>query len=402
MQYIPISDYNYNLTEERIAKYPLHIRDSSKLLVYKNEQLSNNIFSDLDKHLPSNSLLVYNDTKVIQARLLFRKKTGSIIEIFCLEPYEPVDNQDALLEKGSCDWKCLVGNIKKWKDYILKEELLINHNKITIEVTKKEIRREWNIIHFKWEPATYSFGEILEAFGKTPIPPYLNRPSEEIDRTRYQTIYSSQNGSVAAPTAGLHFLPSVFEKLKNKNILPVNLTLHVGAGTFIPVKEKNAALHLMHNEPFIIKKELIQQLINYSGNITATGTTSLRALESIYWVGVKLLENNNDPFNIDQWEAYSLPRNYSTISSFKAILEYCNINNNVTIYARTKLMIVPGYRFMVVQRLITNFHQPESTLLLLVAAFVGENNWKKIYQFALKNGYRFLSYGDSSLLFRKN
>jgi S-adenosylmethionine:tRNA ribosyltransferase-isomerase len=400
MQYIPISDYNYDLPEEKIAKYPLESRDSSKLLVYDNGQISTDAFSDLDKHLPSNSLMVYNDTRVIQARLLFRKKTGSIIEIFCLEPHEPADYSKAFRQEGSCKWKCLVGNMKKWKDEILKEEFLINDNKIIIEVSKKESHKEWSIIHFKWEPTKYCFGEILDSFGKTPIPPYLNRPSEEIDCTRYQTIYSSQNGSVAAPTAGLHFLPSVFEKLDNKNILSVGLTLHVGAGTFIPVKEENAVLHLMHSEPFIIKKELIQHLIDFDGNITVTGTTSLRALESIYWTGVKLLENSREPFNIEQWEAYNLPDNYSTISALKAILEYCIKNNIDAIDARTKLMIVPRYKFMVVQRLITNFHQPASTLLMLVAAFVGENNWKKIYQYALENDFRFLSYGDSSLLSR--
>jgi S-adenosylmethionine:tRNA ribosyltransferase-isomerase len=400
MQYISVSDYDYNLPEEKIAKYPLPSRDSSRLLVYNMGHLSDELFSNLYNHLPSGSLLVFNDTRVIQARLQFQKKTGSSIEIFCLEPIKPVDYYQAFQQKGSCEWKCLIGNIKKWKDEILKAECFINETKIVIEASKSEINIDWGIVHFKWQPAEYSFGEILENFGSMPIPPYLHRSSEEIDRTRYQTIYSMIDGSVAAPTAGLHFTPTVIEKLEIKNILFSNLTLHVGAGTFIPVKEKNAALHQMHSEPFIISKVLIQHLYDFNGNITATGTTSLRALESIYWIGVKLLENENDPLNIDQWEAYHLPGQHSTESVLKALLEYLSKNNLENIYARTRLMIIPGYKCKVVQRLITNFHQPKSTLLMLVSAFTGKANWMKIYGHALENDYRFLSYGDSSLLIR--
>jgi S-adenosylmethionine:tRNA ribosyltransferase-isomerase len=402
MQYISINDYDYNLPEEKIAKYPVLIRDNSKLLIFKDGLITDHIFSNLDHFLPSKSLLVYNDTRVIHARLLFQKKSGSQIEIFCLEPYEQNDYYLAFQQKETCCWKCLIGNAKKWKEESLKNEIQIGNGKVVIEAIKTEIHKEFSIIQFKWQPANYCFGELLEHIGQIPIPPYLHRQSEEIDRTRYQTIYSSKNGSVAAPTAGLHFTPSVFEKLENKDILCRNLTLHVGAGTFLPVKETNAALHKMHAEPFIIKKELINNLLHFNDNITATGTTSLRALESIYWIGVKLVEKIVDPFYLNQCEAYILPGHHSTEFVLKTLLEYYTKVNVEEVFGRTKLMIVPGYDFKLAQRLITNFHQPRSTLLMLVAAFVGKENWKKIYTSALEHDYRFLSYGDSSLLIRSN
>jgi len=402
MQYISINDYDYNLPDEKIAKYPLFRRDESKLLVYKNESITDDIFSNLDQHLPQKSLLVYNDTRVIQARLLLQKKSGSQIEIFCLEPYQQDDYYSAFQQKGSCYWKCLIGNAKKWKEEYLKNEIQIGNNKVVIEAIKKEINKEFSIIQFKWQPANYCFGELLEHIGHMPIPPYLHRQSEEIDRTRYQTIYSSQKGSVAAPTAGLHFTPMIFEKLENKDILCRNLTLHVGAGTFLPVKETNAALHKMHAEPFLIRKELINNILDFSGNITSTGTTSLRALESIYWMGVKLTERIPDPFFLDQWDAYTLPSHHTAELVLKVLLEHCDKVNAKEIVARTKLMIVPGYNFKIAKRLITNFHQPKSTLLMLVAAFAGNENWKKIYNHGLKNDYRFLSYGDSSLITKRD
>jgi S-adenosylmethionine:tRNA ribosyltransferase-isomerase len=400
MQYISINDYDYNLPDEKIAKYPVLSRDDSKLLIFNNRKITDDIFSKLDQYLPSKSLLVYNDTRVIQARLLFQNISGSQVEIFCLEPLQHDDYYNAFQQKETCLWKCLIGNSRKWREENLKNEMQTDKNKIVIEVIKKEIHKDYNIIQFKWQPANYCFGEILEFFGQMPIPPYLHRQSEEVDVTRYQTIYSTQNGSVAAPTAGLHFTPSVFEKLEVKDIQCINLTLHVGAGTFLPVKENNAALHQMHSEPIIIRKKLIENLLNFNKNITATGTTSLRALESIYWIGVKLIEKIADPFYLDQWEAYALPGFYSLNLVFNTLLEYYNNTDAEEILARTKLMIIPEYEFKVVNRLITNFHQPKSTLLMLIAAFTGKENWKEIYTHALENHYRFLSYGDCSLLTR--
>lgn len=400
MHYIPLSDYEYVLPDERIAKYPLEIRDLSKLLVFNKGQITNTNFSKVDQYLPADSFLIFNDTRVIQARLLFQKSSGANIEIFCLEPFQQSDYYQAFQQKETCIWKCLVGNIKKWKDEILRLEFSIHEASIVLEASKKEVYKDYCIIQFSWQPLQFCFGEILEHIGHTPIPPYLHRQSEEIDRTRYQTIYSLQNGSVAAPTAGLHFTPSVFDKLEYKNILFYGLTLHIGTGTFVPVKENNAALHKMHSEYIIIKKELIQYLLKYNGNITATGTTSLRALESLYWIGVKLLEKIDNPFFIDQWDAYTLPNHYFTTTVINELLNYCAKENLAEIVAKTKMMIVPDFNFRIVQRLITNFHQPKSTLLMLIAAFVGKENWKQIYNYALENEYRFLSYGDCSLLIR--
>jgi S-adenosylmethionine:tRNA ribosyltransferase-isomerase len=397
-QYIAISGYDYQLPDERIAKYPHENRDLSKLLVYKNGNLEKDVFSNLAQYIPSGSLMVFNDTRVIQARLQFRKDTGAEIEIFCLEPFEPADYYQAFQRKENCKWKCLVGNLKKWKEG--KVELVMNFEgtEIKLQATTEAEKGDWQLIRFTWQPENMSFVEILEIAGKTPIPPYLKRPSEEIDRSRYQTIYSMQNGSVAAPTAGLHFTPSVIEKLENDNIDYCNLTLHVGAGTFKPVKEDNVLLHSMHMEHFFIKKELIIKLLRHKRNITAVGTTSLRALESIFQIGCKLINNFENPFFVEQWEAYEKKNNFTVEQSMFALLKHFEKSGKSEIEAQTQIMIVPGYKFKIVQRLITNFHQPKSTLLLLVAAFVGEQNWKSIYEYALENDFRFLSYGDSSLL----
>jgi S-adenosylmethionine:tRNA ribosyltransferase-isomerase len=399
MQTISIGDFDYDLPDDRIAKYPLPTRDSSKLLVYNKGEIKDDIFSNLDFYLPENSLMIYNDTRVIQARLIFQKKSGTKIEIFCLEPL----NEDYLgifQKKNSCEWKCLVGNLKKWKEAQLKIEFSINKETVELTATIVDSSNNFNIIRFDWQPEKFNFGEIMEHLGKTPIPPYLKRPSEEIDRTRYQTIYSTQNGSVAAPTAGLHFTPTVFDKLDQKNININNLTLHVGAGTFVPVKNKDVSHHAMHSELFIVKKELLELLSHYQGNLTAVGTTTLRALESIYWIGVKIIGQLKNPFEIEQWEVYKLPGRYSVEKILEVLVNYCNENNTEAITAKTKLLVVPGYDFKMVQRVITNFHQPRSTLLLLVAAFVGKNNWREIYNYALSGNFRFLSYGDSSLLIR--
>jgi len=398
MHNISISEFDYSLPDEKIAKYPLESRDESKLLVFQKNKISTDKFLNIDKYLPENSLLIFNDTKVIHARLVFQKPTGADIEIFCIEPLVPPEYSLTFQQKGNCSWKCIVGNLKKWKDGKINIEFTKNDRRLKLEAVKIESDGELQNIAFNWEPSEFSFEDILELFGKTPIPPYLHRQSEEIDRTRYQTIYSAQKGSVAAPTAGLHFTPSVFEKLDNKKIIYNGITLHVGAGTFKPVIENNATLHKMHNEHFYFNKEILIQIHKHDSNITAVGTTSLRALESIYWIGVKMLEKIDNPMKIDQWVAYQLPEKYSVKQAMESLLNYCEKNHIDTFESDTSLMIVPGFKFKSVQRLITNFHQPRSTLLLLVAAFSGKKNWKRIYDYALKKDYRFLSYGDSSLL----
>jgi S-adenosylmethionine:tRNA ribosyltransferase-isomerase len=398
MQYIPISDYNYLLPDKKIAKYPLESRDSSKLLVFNKGEISDDVFTNLHQYIPSKSLLVFNDTRVIQARLKFFKPSGAEIEIFCLEPHFPTDYYQSFQQKECCSWKCLVGNLKKWKEGSVFLHFTLHGEEFVLEAIKEAENGEWQQIQFRWNAPSVSFADILEHAGNTPIPPYLHRSSEEIDRNRYQTIYSIEKGSVAAPTAGLHFTPAVFEKLEIKNINYCGITLHVGAGTFKPVKEENAALHPMHTEHFFIKKDVLLMLLENEGNITSVGTTSLRALESIFWMGVKLIEKSENPFFIDQWDAYHLNSQYSTKQVLESLLEFCKSNNLSEIGASTRIMIVPGYTFRIINRLITNFHQPQSTLLLLVAAFVGEMNWNNIYSYALSNNFRFLSYGDSSIL----
>ena len=397
METISISEYDYLLPDEKIAKYPLDNRELSGLLVYNKGKITNNTFSDLHQFIPENSLLVFNNTRVIQARLQFKKQTGAEIEIFCLEPSEPADYYQSFQQNQTCTWKCLIGNSKKWKEGTI--SLLFNKNDLTIELKAERIADygEWQQIKFSWNNSNISFGEILEIVGKTPIPPYLHRDSENIDKSRYQTIYSLQNGSVAAPTAGLHFTPAVFERLENKNIKPCGITLHVGACTFRPVKEENAALHVMHTEHFFVKKDVLEQLLKFENNITAVGTTSMRTLESIYHIGTKIVKKQDNPFFIGQWEVYNSDE-ISVKQSIESLLNYCITQNCTEIAASTQIMIVPDYKFKMVQRLITNFHQPKSTLLLLIAAFTGKDKWKGIYNHALENNYRFLSYGDSSLL----
>jgi S-adenosylmethionine:tRNA ribosyltransferase-isomerase len=398
MEYLSISEYDYDLPEEKIARYPLERRDLSKLLIYKNNTISNDLFSNLHSHLPSDSLMVFNDTRVIQARLIFKKETGAEIEIFCLEPLDPADYYQSFQKTGSVVWKCLVGNLKKWKEGEVFLEFFIQDVKVIVEACREKDYNDWQQIKFSWKHEPINFGDILEYAGKTPIPPYLRRESEESDKSRYQTIYSVVSGSVAAPTAGLHFTPQVFEKLENKGIEYSYLTLHVGAGTFRPVKEDNAMLHPMHSEHLYIKKDFLEQLIRFERKITAVGTTSLRALESIYWIGAKIIMNIENPTFISQWEVYQLNINYQFNEAVHALINYCTINKLEQFEAITQLMIVPGYTIRTANRLITNFHQPKSTLLMLVAAFAGKENWNNIYRYALENNFRFLSYGDSSLI----
>ncbi len=398
MKDLKISDFTYNLSDERIAKYPLNNRDKSKQLIYKNGEISHDVFGNVYQHLPENSLLVMNNTKVIYARMNFRKQTGAKIEIFCLNPHIPAEYSLAFDAKGKSEWICIVGNLKKWK----KDDLVLDFKNDDIEFSltarKKGTFEDKQIIEFEWNN-DLTFSEILDFVGQIPIPPYLHRDSEETDKQRYQTVYSKYEGSVAAPTAGLHFTEAVFDKLKNKNIRTEELTLHVGAGTFKPVKSELIAGHEMHTEFFTFTKSAIENILSNLGSIISVGTTSMRSLESIYWIGVKLHENLPDFNTIAQWEVYDLPQ-ISVETSLQSILKYMSDNQLDIINAFTQIIIVPVYKFKIVDILITNFHQPKSTLLLLVAAFIGED-WKKVYDYALKNDFRFLSYGDSSLLFKK-
>ncbi len=393
---IRIEDYSYELPDNRIAKYPLEQRDQSQLLVYNQGEVGKDQFLNIDQYFDSDTTCVFNNTKVIQARLKFYKETGAQIEIFCLEPIEPSDYVLAFQQIEKITWKCIVGNLKKWKDQDLKKKISINN--IEIELTASKVSSEGNaqIIEFLWNNKNYTFSEILENIGLTPIPPYLNRESEIIDKDRYQTIYSKLKGSVAAPTAGLHFTDKVLNKLKENQINFEEVTLHVGAGTFIPVKSETIDEHEMHTEHFVVKKSTIKNLLN-SKKIVAVGTTSVRTIESVYWLGIKLLQNNYFDSHISQWEVYKLSDDVIKTDALNAILNYMDNMNIEELHASTQIMIFPGYKFKMVDILITNFHQPKSTLLLLIAAFIGDN-WKKVYDFALNNNFRFLSYGDSSIL----
>jgi S-adenosylmethionine:tRNA ribosyltransferase-isomerase len=393
-----ISEFNYPLPDEKIAKYPLPQRDLSKLLVYKQGDIIDSEFRNCVDFLPNNSLLIFNNTRVIHARIVLHKSTGAQIEIFCLEPIAPANYEENFASHDSCEWQCIVGNAKKWKNEVLVldckiagEPLHFSAQKITATDTGFRIRFAWN--------AAISFSEVLDAIGKIPIPPYLNRSSEASDDVQYQTTYAKREGSVAAPTAGLHFTPAIFEKLQNRSIQQAEVTLHVGAGTFKPVKTELYTEHTMHHEFCTVPKSLIETLAQHSGTRIAIGTTSVRTLESLYWLGVKLCKNSSAPIDeLSQWEAYSLPQTISLHAAMTALLEYCKHHDISEIQFYTQIMIVPGYTFRVVTALFTNFHQPQSTLLLLISAFIGER-WKELYAHALAHEYRFLSYGDSSLLF---
>ena len=390
---INISDYNYELPDERIAKFPLEKRDSSKLLTYVSGNVSTNVFSSLPEILPANSCLVFNNTRVIQARLEFFKSTGSRIEIFCLEPQEPSSYELSLSSTQSCVWKCMIGNLKKWKGEVLKKE--VGADNLVLEAERLETNGNTSYIKFSWNNGV-SFAEVLDLLGELPIPPYLNRKTQESDKTTYQTVYSKVKGSVAAPTAGLHFTPEVISALHTKGIKTMELTLHVGAGTFQPVKAEEIGGHAMHAEKIEVSKEFIQNLIENLGNVVAVGTTSVRTLESLYYLGVQL-HNGDTGLLVNQWEPYESEKVLPAREALEAILNYMEKTQSNILYATTQIMIVPGYKFNIVNVLITNFHQPKSTLLLLLAAFVGEK-WRELYEYALNNDYRFLSYGDSSVL----
>jgi S-adenosylmethionine:tRNA ribosyltransferase-isomerase len=396
-----IRDYNYPLPPERIAEFPLSERDGSRLLIYKGGLIKDDSFLNLNMHLPTGSTLILNNTRVLEARVLFKKATGGIIEIFCLEPHKQTVEQ-SLTSMGQVAWHCLIGGASKWKSgQILEKDLLIGHEKVVLHAKYLSKLPDSFIIEFYWH-THHSFAEILHAGGAIPLPPYIKREAVEQDKERYQTIFSKEEGSVAAPTAALHFTEKVFQKLADKNIDVEYITLHVGAGTFKPVKTEKVAQHEMHKEPFTVSIEVLRRILS-SQYVVAVGTTSLRTIESVYWLGVKLLNGLiNDEWSIEQWEPYSLSQNYSQVSvedSLNAIINWLLENDQTTIHCDTSLIIVPGYQFNIAVALVTNFHQPQSTLLLLVSAFIGEG-WRKVYQHALDNCYRFLSYGDSSLLWR--
>jgi S-adenosylmethionine:tRNA ribosyltransferase-isomerase len=399
MEQLLIEDYDYLLPDDRIAKYPLDTRDQSKLLVWKNGEISDEVFSGLPTQLPPQSLLVFNNTKVIRARLLFKKTTGAAIEIFILEPHSPSDYAQNFQQNNHCSWFCVVGNLKKWKEGKLVLPVTIGETIVKLTAENIGSSSFSQIIRFSWDNEKFIFSEIVDAAGKIPIPPYLHRDSEESDTTRYQTIYSKIKGSVAAPTAGLHFTDEVFASLKKEGINIAETTLHVGAGTFQPVKSNSVSEHEMHTEHIVIERSLIEQLLQHQGKIIAVGTTSVRTLESIYWMGCKVYSTpciRVDDFSVTQWEPYNGKTDISTHDSLNEILGFMERNNLERMNASTQIIIVPGYTFRMIDGLITNFHQPKSTLLLLISAFIGKR-WKTIYQHALDNGYRFLSYGDSNL-----
>jgi len=393
---IKTSDFDYNLPDGKIAKHPLSERDNSKLLIYNPAGISESLFNNLNNYIPANSLLILNNTKVVHARLLFHRSTGSKIEIFLLEPITPEEYTLSFGDNHKVIWKCIVGNLKRWKEEVLKMQ--IGDGSATLFAKKLSINGESVDIEFTWNNSSLSFAKIIELCGVVPIPPYLNRDSEPDDNQRYQTIYAKPEGSVAAPTAGLHFTENVFKSLQNKSIDIHYITLHIGAGTFKPVKSEKIVEHEMHTEHFIVRRQTLEKLLNNSSKITCVGTTSLRALESIYWLGVKALNNAlTEPYHINQWEPYELPQDIDIHITFEALLEVLKRQNTDFISASTQILIVPGYKVRTVDFLITNFHQPKSTLLMLVTAFIGDN-WRKVYDYALTNDFRFLSYGDSSIL----
>ena len=394
---LSISDFNYPLPDERIAKYPLAERDQSKLLVYNNGDISEDVFRNLAAHLDSDSVIVTNNTKVIRARMEFFKDSGARVEVFCLEPHEPAEYSTMFSQTGSCVWLCYVGNSKKWKSGPLTKQIGNGEKSTTLSITRVGTDRDAQLIRFEWDNTNVAFGEIVDWAGQIPIPPYLNRKSEAIDDVRYQTIYSAEKGSVAAPTAGLHFTQAVFDSLKAKGIEHLNVTLHVGAGTFKPVQTETIGEHPMHIEHFVLSDEILKPLCDNKKKVVAVGTTTVRTLESMYWLGVKAKLGLENPLDLGQWEAYSLPDTVSVADAFAALLNMLHQSGHQEITASTCIMIAPGYQYKVVNHLITNFHQPQSTLLLLVSALIGDN-WHRVYDYALAHDFRFLSYGDSCLL----
>ena len=414
-KHIHISDYNYELPDERIAKFPMPERDHSKLLIYNKGEVGEDMFYNLPQHLPANSLMVFNNTKVIQARLHFRKDTGALIEVFLLEPAEPADYEQMFQTRQKCSWLCLVGNLKKWKEGALTRELTVNGLQLTVKATRRGEHGTSQWIDFEWSkvegqrtkdegPCSISFADIIDVMGELPIPPYLNRETQESDKTTYQTVYSKIKGSVAAPTAGLHFTEKVLADIDARGIEREELTLHVGAGTFRPVKSEEIEGHEMHTEYIAVRRHTLERLIAYDGQAIAVGTTSVRTLESLYYMGLKVLANpeaTEEELHVDQWEPYDERCKKEEVRSkrevLQALLDWMDRRKLSVLHSSTQIIIAPGYDYKIVKMLITNFHQPQSTLLLLVSAFV-KGDWHRIYDYALAHDFRFLSYGDSSLL----
>lgn len=402
-KHIRISEFNYPLPDERIAKFPLPVRDQSKLLLYRHGEVSGDRFISLPEYLSSGSLMIFNNTKVIQARLHFRKETGALIEVFCLEPIQPNDYVLNFQQTEHVAWLCMVGNLKKWKEGTLRREMTVKGKPLTLTAERGECHGTSHWVNFRWNNPEVTFADILEVFGELPIPPYLNRETQESDKETYQTVYSKIKGSVAAPTAGLHFTPRILDALRNKGVELEELTLHVGAGTFKPVKSEEIEGHEMHTEYISVSRNTLEKLIAHDGKAVAVGTTSVRTLESLYHIGVTLLNNpeaTEEDLHVRQWQPYEMSGETaatSAVESLQAIVAYLDRHSMETLHTSTQIIIAPGYEYKIVKAMVTNFHQPQSTLLLLVSAFV-HGDWQKIYNYALANDFRFLSYGDSSLL----
>ncbi len=401
---ISILDYSYTLPEDKIALYPAAERDNAKLLLYDNGNISEDSFKNIHQYIPQNSLLIFNDTKVIKARILFKKATGGSIEIFCLEPAEVINEYSTVMnQKGSARWKCMIGGVAKWKERELEKKLTVDSWQLAVKAKLIEKIDDAYIVEFAWAPKELTFAEVLEIAGDIPLPPYIKRDTDISDIERYQTIYARDEGSVAAPTAGLHFTENIFEELDKKNINREFVTLHVGAGTFKPVKSATLRDHEMHAEWIEVNVDIIEKILSHPENtIVAVGTTSLRTLESLYWLGLKAyLQPGITELRLSQWEIYEEPLINNTIpvkQALLALLKWLQQNNHNKLLTSTQVLIAPGYKFKITRALITNFHHPQSTLLLLVAAAIGKD-WKKIYDYSLQNNFRFLSYGDGSLLF---
>ena len=399
-QHIKISDYNYPLRDERIAKFPLPVRDQSKLLVYRHGEVSETRFTSLPDYLEAGELMIFNNTKVIQARLHFRKETGALIEIFCLEPIQPNDYVLNFQQTSHAAWLCMIGNLKKWKEGSLHKEMNVKGHTITLTATRGECRGTSHWVDFTWDNPEITFADILEVFGELPIPPYLNRETQESDKETYQTVYSKIKGSVAAPTAGLHFTERVLQALRDKGVDLEEVTLHVGAGTFKPVKSEEIEGHEMHTEYISVNRQTIEKLIAHGGKAIAVGTTSVRTLESLYYIGVTIASHpdaGQEELHVRQWQPYETHPTMTTVESLQQILDYMKRHELEALHTSTQIIIAPGYTYHIVQKMVTNFHQPQSTLLLLVSAFV-KGDWRTIYDYALAHDFRFLSYGDSSLL----
>lgn len=401
-KHIHIKDYNYPLPDERIAKFPLAERDQSKLLLYRHGEVSEDTFCNIASYLPNGALMIFNNTKVIQARLHFRKETGALIEVFLLEPYAPADYEQMFQTTGKCSWLCMIGNLKKWKEGVLRRTFDVGERKVTLTAERKEDAHKSYRVDFTWDDSTVSLAELLDAVGELPIPPYLNRETQDSDKKTYQTVYSKIKGSVAAPTAGLHFTQAVLADIDSHGIDREELTLHVGAGTFKPVKSEEIQDHEMHTEYICVHRQTIEKLIKHGAKAIAVGTTSVRTLESLYYIGVKLersLDLSEEELHVNQWEPYECDeaKSVSALKAMENILAYLDCHGLSALHTSTQIIIAPGYEYKIVRMLVTNFHQPQSTLLLLVSAFVN-GDWHKIYDYALAHNFRFLSYGDSSLL----